>query len=317
MKTLERKNKNFWRLALRLFVCYVIAGVLSFIAFAFDAIVLDGFFEDYILVMIVIGVAACALSSIVVIMNYKKSENAFLREVDRALVAAESGDFTVKVTTVKNESFDEIADGLNMLMAQLDSAEVLKSGFIESFSLKFGKPVDSLKCLSERLISGDITLNERKSVCGEIYSESRALSELVDKAMLLSKLESEHISDKRSFYLNEQIECQAVKFYKQVERKKLDVDVDLPPIVIAAQEEFIDELWQILFSAIIDGAENGDKISVKSCKTKNGIKVVFTFGKANFGEFDLKIIKRITELDSIVCNFSENDGKTIFEFLCG
>ncbi len=337
------KNNKFSysvRMALVIFACYIGA---SFITLCVAALVgasgIDlGAFAPFVLIGTVLF--ACAIIASVMTFVQTRATSKSMTQITEALNKMANGDFSSHLEIKSHERYmEEIAENINKVMAELNSATLLKKDFIRNFSHEFKTPIASIKGFSE-LLCRDKTLSEeeKEKYYRIICEESTRLSNLAGMTLMLSKLQSQTITpDKEGFFVDEQIEECALLLYGEVERKNLDVQIDVGHIFVYASRELLKELWINLFSNAIKYTNDGGNIKIHSYETTSehiiafaddGIGITAEAKKHIFDEYfqentsrlgngiglGLAICKKITDLNGWDISVTSQVGQgSIFE----
>ena len=198
-------------------------------------------------------------------------ERKLISNIDDALNKISSGDFSVQVPLTHSDiNTDNFITKFNAAIAELNSVSILKNDFIRNFSHEFKTPIASIKGFSEILAKNkSLSEEEREKYYKIINDESTRLANLANMTLLLGKFESQSIVvDREYFYVDEQIEECALQLYAEVERKNLDVKIELKHIQVYASKELLKELWLNLFSNAVKYTQEGGKISVVYSQTQ-------------------------------------------------
>jgi signal transduction histidine kinase len=115
------------------------------------------------------------------------------------------------------------------------------------------------------LQSEAITIEQRKEYSDAIITASRKLSSLVTNILKLSKLENQEIMPvSEPFDLCRQLAECALSFEEAMERKSIDLSVDMDDkLVISADENMLEIVWNNLFSNALKFTEPGGTITLK------------------------------------------------------
>ncbi len=249
-----------------------------------------------------------------------------------------NGDFSTKIQTKsKNVFINEMVNNFNLMVDQLNSVAIMKNDFISTFSHEFKTPMVSIKGYAELLKDTDNLTDEQLEYVKIIINESKRLSKLSEKVMMLSKIDSQVIiSDKKEFYIDGQIEECILLFDSALHEKNIELNAELKKVKILADKELVKEVWINLISNAVKYTNNGGKIDV-TC-FQDGDNAVITIKDNGIGMneetllhvFDkfyqadgphsrggiglgMTLCKKITQMfgGSIVCESIENGGTTV------
>ena len=191
----------------------------------------------------------------------------FVRPMDDIIAAtkkAAEGDFSVRVRPkYAFEEISELAENFNTMMAELEGIELFRSGFINDFSHEFKTPLVSIRGFAKQLENDDITDEEKKLYAGIIVSECERLSNMSKNILLLSKLENQQYTAKKAtFSLDEQLRKSILLFQREIEKKNIELDVDLDEASYVGDEEIMSQIWINLLSNALKYTPDGGCIGV-------------------------------------------------------
>lgn len=107
--------------------------------------------------------------------------------------------------------------------AELDSIQILRNDFINSYSHEFKTPIASINGFASLLLEKDISTSEQRQYLEIIVEESARLSKLASNTILLSKLSSQQIvTDTERYDLSEQIRQCSIILSKEWLDKKIE-----------------------------------------------------------------------------------------------
>jgi signal transduction histidine kinase len=177
------------------------------------------------------------------------------------------GDFSVRVApTDSGDEMAELVGSFNDMTKELGSNELFKKDFINSFSHEFKTPIVSIRGFAKQLKRDDLTDGERREYIDIIIQESERLANMSSNILLLTKLENQKImTDLTDFMLDEQIRRSILLLEKQWTDKNLELDLDLPPLRVHANEEMLSHVWINLIGNAVKFSVEGGKIAV-SCR---------------------------------------------------
>lgn len=174
-----------------------------------------------------------------------------IREMIDATERISKGDFKVHI----QETFDAKSDlgilqrSFNHMAAELDGIELFRNDFINNFSHEFKTPIVSLQGFAHQLQAGGLTPEEEQEYIRTIAAESDRLAKMSTNILLLSKLENQAIvTDKTTFYLDEQIRQCLVLLENQWSAKEIELNIDLDEVKYCFNETMLSHIWLNLFS---------------------------------------------------------------------
>lgn len=171
-----------------------------------------------------------------------------LHEVQNATKRLAAGDFSARVDEWCGDGeIPALQRSFNQMAQELDSMEIFRSDFINTFSHEFKTPIVSIEGFARQLKKESLTPEQRQEYIDIIISESERLANMSSNVLLLSKFENvEIISDKEDFSLDEQIRTVILLLEKKWSAKNLDLDIDLEPVTMYSNPEVIQHIWNNL-----------------------------------------------------------------------
>jgi len=175
-----------------------------------------------------------------------------------------SGNFNVRVKVSGIKDIELLAYSFNEMAKELSGIEALRSDFVNNISHEFKTPISSIRGFARRLKKYSLTDEQKNEYLDIIISESERLTRLSDNILLLSRLEStEKIIDKTEYSLDEQIRRTVLLLEPQLQKKQIEVDIDLEEIYICADDEILNHLWINLLNNAIKFSPDGGTITIK------------------------------------------------------
>ena len=193
-----------------------------------------------------------------------------LKELINATNTIAKGDFSVRVKEINQRTeLGELMKSFNLMAEELGSIEIFRNNFINNFSHEFKTPIVSIRGFAKQLKKETLTLEQRHEYTDIIIAESERLTNMSSNILLLTKFENQQIvSDKKEFYLDEQIRRSILLLEKQWSKKKIEFNLDLLEVKCFANEEMISHVWINLLSNAIKFSDNGGEILIR-CQTDN------------------------------------------------
>jgi len=192
--------------------------------------------------------------------------NYFLRPLwvlTEATKKVAAGNFDVRVEVGGSSETSRLAANFNKMTAELSSIEMLRNDFISNISHEFKTPVVSIRGFARRLKKSDLTDEQRNEYLDIIIAETERLASLSSNVLLLSKLEStDRVLDKAEYSLDEQLRRSVLLLEPQIQKKRLELEVDLEPTQFIGNEEIMQPLWINLIGNAIKFTTVGGVIGV-------------------------------------------------------
>lgn len=155
------------------------------------------------------------------------------------------GDFSVRVEEAEGESeVAELLRNFNRMVEELGSIEMLRNDFINDFSHEIKTPIVSIRGFARQLEDEDLPAGKRKEYAAIIVRESERLSRMAANILLLARFENQQIvTGTEEFELDEQLRNCVILLEKEWSGRGIDMDLDLEPLRIRANEEMLSHVW--------------------------------------------------------------------------
>ena len=198
-----------------------------------------------------------------------------LYDLTEATKEIASGNFSVRVEARGTKEFIMLAESFNEMAKELAGIETLRDDFVNNVSHEFKTPVSSIRGFAKRLKKASLSGEQQSEYLDIIISESERLSKLSENVLLLSRLESakRYAEQASSYFIDEQIRKVVLLMEPQLQKKHLDMDINLETAEITANEEMLYHLWINLLGNAIKFSHDGGSIGI-SLKKEEGNAVV-------------------------------------------
>jgi len=186
-----------------------------------------------------------------------------VRNLIEAIEDVAKGDFSVTVKGSNIPELESLAASFNKMVRELAGIEMLRLDFINNFSHEFKTPIVSIKGFAKLLKGGGLTGDETQEYLDIIIQESQRLVDISTNVLNLSKVENtEIISEKEVYALDEQIRRAILILEPKWSAKELSIDVDLESITIYNNAPLLQQIWVNLLDNAIKFTDNGGKLQV-------------------------------------------------------
>lgn len=317
----------------------IIAGVLVFLLNRWGLFVPDGQAElsSMALILLMMGMSL-VLGTIITVVVIRFPLNPVNSLLD-GMRKLSQGNYQARINMGflgKHHVGFELVDSFNLLAAELESTEMLRSDFINNFSHEFKTPIVSIAGFAKLLKYGDLSEAQKAEYLDVIESESLRLSELATNVLNLTKVENQMILTEVSEYnLSEQLRTCVLMLENKWDRKHLELNLDFDEYSVCANRELLSHVWlNLIDNAIkfspdkgcveIELGEDGDGLWVSI--TNEGTKIAEEDKKKIFNKFyqadqshasegngiGLAVVKKIVELHGGKIEVESKDGKTSF-----
>lgn len=219
------------------------------------------------------------------------------QEISNATKTIAQGDFSVRLIPKsiygKYDEYDEIRENINKMASELEKSEMLKTDFISNISHELKTPLAIIQNYATLMQEPNIDEAERQEYAKTLLEASKRLTNLVTDILKLSKLENQNITpEKEEIRLEDSLAEAIIHFEELIEKKELELDVNLSEKTIVSIPSYLDIIWNNLISNAIKFTEKGGKISVSL---------------RNAGE------KAVIKISDTGCGISKEIGMRIFD----
>lgn len=193
------------------------------------------------------------VTRLVMIMLHRDPDQIWL-EMKDAIQRIGRGDFHIALDTEQRYDgvFGEVVQMMNVMARNLQQMELLRQEFISNVSHEIQSPFTSLRGFAIALQNEQLTPEERRHYLSIIEIESARLSRLSDNLLKLTSLESEQYPfELRTYRLDAQIQHLVLACEPQWLGKQLDLELDLEPVTLEADEDLLNQVWSNLIQNAI------------------------------------------------------------------
>jgi signal transduction histidine kinase len=230
--------------------------------------------------MIVIGIYIAMICLILSILARWIRNTMYIKPTNKIGQAARkvaAGDFTVRISSCrkdgKKDEMELLIDDFNKMVKELSTIEMLKSDFVSNVSHEIKTPLSVIQNYSTVLLNENISEEQRKEYLETILEATRKLSVLITNILRLNKLENQEIIQGETYSLDEQLRCCILSLEEKFEEKSIEFDADLEDLIITADENLLEIIWNNLLTNAIKFTEHGGTVMVK-LKEKAGNAIV-------------------------------------------
>ncbi len=176
------------------------------------------------------------------------------------------GDYGYKLRPGKFDVFKSIGHDINILSEELETVQMFRDDFVNSYSHEFKTPIASIKGFAQLLLEDDNLPEEtRRQYLQIIVDESTRLTSLAGNTILLSQLDTQKIvTDKKLYSLDEQLRRCVIMLSNLWGEKNIEVQGDFCEIVYNGNEDLMQHLWINLLQNAIKFTPEGGKIIVSA-----------------------------------------------------
>lgn len=264
---MKRKNAGFsWQGALLFFITNSITVTLSMFLYSYADRESNG---NVGVIAVVILLMIAFLSVVWTIIDIFRRRIMIDQPVEKILSATEritSGDFSVRMSIQhrygKYDQYDCIMENLNVMAAELEKSEILKTDFVSNVSHELKTPLTVIKSYAE-LLREEKDEEKRKKYADVLEAASTRMSGLVTSILQLNKLENQRIlPEVKTFRLDECLAEVILCFEGQMERKNIQLACDLEEVSVCSSQSYVELVCSNLISNAVKFTETDGSITV-------------------------------------------------------
>lgn len=212
------------------------------------------------------------------------------------------GNFDKRIAPQKNVEMNQLADAMNYMCAELEHLEAKRRKFVSDASHELKTPLATIKLICDSITSTEAPdMGMVKEFLSDLSEEVDRLTRIIEKLLLLSKLDSEE----------RRISPELVDFGMMLQRIKnklapmavnknitvtLELQEDMPPVMMD-----YDRIWESVYN-IVDNAikysKIGSVVKVSAAVDDTELIVsVYDSGKGIPDEYKERVFERFYRLD--------------------
>ncbi|MBE1444006.1 sensor histidine kinase [Paenibacillus sp. OAS669] len=201
------------------------------------------------------------------------------------------GNFNVQMSLKRNDEIGILTQSFDEMTNELKQLEQMRQDFVSNVSHEIQSPLTSIIGFTKALKSSAMPAAERMYYLDIIQSESERLSRLSDNLLKLASLESKHHPFQKATYrLDEQIRHVVVVCEPLWSAKRLNLELNLPKTILAADEDLMKQVWINLLGNSIKFTPEGGTIRVRAAAEVHQVKVIIADTGIGIPEAELSMI---------------------------
>lgn len=189
-----------------------------------------------------------------------------ISQLGQAMNQVAAGDFSIQLD--QDQSIEEVGKlygNFNQMVQDLYSIEALRNDFISTVSHEFKTPLSTIRGYVQLLKQENLPKDSQMTYLDRLQEGTSQLSLLTDNILKISKLDHQvGLPDYNSFSLDEQLRQVIVFLQPQWEHKDLDLDIDLQPLQICANEDLLYQVWLNLIDNAIKYSHQQGRIQIQA-----------------------------------------------------
>lgn len=278
-KDMKEKSKKYIPFLFQSVLIIIVALISFFVCTAFVYEVL-GIKETYIATWYIIQFTYVILLIVTlpILISIYQKKNHELNVLTRAIKRVSKGDYKSKIESNAKSELLEVYSDFNKMCDEIQSVQILRNDFINSYSHEFKTPIASINGFASLLLERDLPEETKNQYLQIIVDESARLSNLAASTILLSKLTSQQIiTDTEEYNLSEQLrQCSIILSQSWLE-KKIDFSGEFSSVVMfKGNKELMQHLWINLLNNAVKYTPVSGEISASVSKNEEYITVTIT-----------------------------------------
>lgn len=268
------------------------------------------------LIAVLMLIVILMLSVICTVVDIIRRKLMVEKPVKKILSATEQiakGDFSTRLEIVhpygKYDQYDLIMDNLNVMAAELEKTESLKTDLISNVSHELKTPLTVIKSYATLLKRKDLDEETREKYLDAVLQATGRLNDLITNILRLNKLENQEIkADLERFDLGEAVGESVLQFEEVIEKKGLELVCNLQESVyVYSSKSYLDIVWSNLLSNAVKFTDEGDRVEVNLKKEgKQAVVSVTDTGCGISAETGARIFEKFYQGDT--SHASEGNG---------
>ena len=185
-----------------------------------------------------------------------------------------AGDFSVRIKPMEStgmEGFNQIAEEINQMAAELSSVETLRTDFIANVSHEMKTPLAVIQNYGTLLQTPNLSEEKRIEYAKGVNDASHRLAEMMTNILKLNRLENQQIFPETTvFDLGEQL-CECLLQFENIwEKKNIEIYTDIAQDVrVEADAELLSLVWNNLLSNAFKFTDEGGSVLVSLATTNH------------------------------------------------
>ncbi|RKN84445.1 sensor histidine kinase [Paenibacillus ginsengarvi] len=198
-----------------------------------------------------------------------------LKQITAVTEKIAAGNFDVQLRFKQKDELGKLAASITHMAGELKKMEKMRQEFVSNVSHDIQTPLTSIRGFSKLLQQDTLDSEERIGYLKLIESESERLSRLSENLLKLASLDSEHHPyHPKPIQLDEQLRRAVVASEPLWSGKRLDIELELEPVRIVADEDSLSQVWTNLLHNAIKFTPEGGRITLSvSMDEKKGTVV--------------------------------------------
>ena len=183
-----------------------------------------------------------------------------IKKVSLATRQIAKGNFNINLKSNTSDEIGELANSFNFMVDELKKIDYLKKDFVSGVSHEFKTPITAIEGYAKLLKDENLTPEKIDEYTDIIIKETARLSNLSTNLLRITVLDnSDFITDKTPFYIDEQIRHVILLLEKFWSEKNIEFDIEMSEILYNGNEELLSQVFiNLLHNAIKFSPKNSE-----------------------------------------------------------
>ncbi|WCK55234.1 HAMP domain-containing sensor histidine kinase [Aneurinibacillus sp. Ricciae_BoGa-3] len=209
------------------------------------------------------------LGSLLIVVAARYIVNPIVR-LTEATKRMAKGTFDLELPTKRKDEIGVLTVSFNEMAKELSKLDRMRQDFVSNVSHEIQSPLTSIRGFSKALQQKKMSEESRHHYLTIIEKESERLSRLSQNLLRLSYLQQENHPLKVSTYrLDEQLRKVVIALEPQWTQKEIEIDLQLEPLTVHADEDQFYQVWTNLLSNSIKFTPAHGKIAIEAFMKDN------------------------------------------------
>lgn len=190
--------------------------------------------------------------------------------------------FTVTLPVNRHDEIGQLARNFQQMTEKLAESNTIRKQFINDVSHDFQTPLQNIKGYIRLLEEENISEENKTKYMQIIRNETDNLSALTKQLLIVTSLDAMKSSlEKKPVHIATQIQKTIQNYRWSMHEKNISLTTNIEPLTIAANEQYIEKIWENLLSNAIKYTPDDGEITITVQKVAD--EAVITFADSGVG----------------------------------
>ncbi|CAH1217399.1 Heme sensor protein HssS [Paenibacillus plantiphilus] len=193
-------------------------------------------------------------------------------------------EYKMELDIARDDEIGNLARHFAAMAQSLKRLDEMRQQFVADVSHEIQSPLTSIQGFVQAILDKDSTPEEAERYLQIIGEESHRLSSLSKQLLTLAALDKQSSGVNRTEYrLDEQLRQILIMLEWQWTDKQREIELDLPPLMIAGDESMLYQVWLNLISNSIKYTGQGDKIMIEAEQSAASNQIIVRISDTGIG----------------------------------